>query len=94
MARRPARRASKLAIQPLSLCHKYGRTLPGFIPQGQLDPVPETQFVINGAQVVLDNVLGGADGLGYLAILHALGNKLDDSVFAFAWDTAAIAVIC
>ena len=56
---------------------------PRFIPESQLDAVPQAELVVDQAQIVLDHVLGGAERIGDLAILAALGYALDDEVFTF-----------
>jgi hypothetical protein len=62
--------------------------LPGFIPQRQLDAVPESQFVVNQSQIIFYYVFGGPERIGDLPILAALGYALDDEVFAFAGPAA------
>src|SRR5450631_2475371 len=53
-----------------------------FIPQRQLYAVPEPQFVVDGAEIVLNDVLGGPDLVGDFFILESLGDEFDDSLFA------------
>ena len=57
------------------------------IPQGQLDAIPQSQFVVDHSQIILDHVLGGPDGIGDLPVLAALGYALNDELFAFAGST-------
>jgi hypothetical protein len=48
------------------------------VPQRQLNPVPQTQFVVDQTQIILYNVFGGPQGIGDLPVLAALGNPLND----------------
>ena len=66
----------------------------GFVPEGQFDPVPESKLVVDDAEVVLDDVFGGSNFTGDIAILESLGNKFDDAVFAFTGDPVAVAFDC
>ena len=66
----------------------------GLIPEGKLDTIPESEFVVDNAEVILDDVFGGANFAGDVAILESLGNKFDDAVFAFTGDPVAIAFDC
>src|ERR1700678_1035913 len=43
-----------------------------FIPQRKLHPVPESQLVVDHAQIILDHMLGCADLVGHVTILQAL----------------------
>src|SRR5271156_5390057 len=71
------------------------RVIPArLIPQGKFHPVPESELVIDHAEIIFDHVFRGADGVGYLVILQALGYELDDAVFAFTGRTASIAFVC
>jgi len=66
----------------------------GFIPEGELDAIPESELVVYDAEVVLDDVFGGTNFVGDVAILESLGNKFDDPVFAFTGDPVAVAFDC
>src|SRR5579864_1707573 len=67
---------------------------PRLIPQRKLHPVPQPQFVVDDSQIILDYVLRRPDRVGYLFVLQALGNQLDDSLFAFTRDSGSIPPIC
>jgi hypothetical protein len=58
--------------------------LPGFIPQGQLNPVPQSQLVIDEPQIILHYMFGRTEGIGNLPVLAPLGYALNDDTFAFA----------
>src|SRR4029077_11436388 len=73
---------------------QHRRTSPRLIPKGELDAIPKSKFVVDHAQVVLYDMLGRPDGRRYFAVLHAFGDELDNSMFAFTRDTAPIASIC
>jgi hypothetical protein len=64
------------------------------IPQGKFHAVPESELVVDHAEIILHHVLRGADGMRYFVVLQALGYELDDAVFAFTGDTASIAFVC
>jgi hypothetical protein len=63
------------------------------MPEGKLYSVPEPELVIDDSQIILHDVFGRSDGLGYFFVLQAFGNEFDDSVFTFTWDTVPIASI-
>jgi len=79
----------------LSSTSGLGRTfvLSSFVPQGKLDPVPESKFVVDGAKVVLDDVLGGSDAGGDFAVLKSLGDESDDALFSFIGSAFPIALL-
>jgi len=66
---------------------------PGFVPEGEFDPVPESQLVVDGAQIVFNDVLGGSDLVCDLSILESLGNKFDDALLSFTWGPFSVAII-
>jgi hypothetical protein len=66
----------------------------GFIPEGKFDAIPESEFVVDNPEVVLDDVFGGANFVGDVAILESLGNKFNDAVFAFTGDPVAVTFDC
>jgi hypothetical protein len=61
--------------------------LAGFIPERQLDPVPEAELVVNYAEIVLDDVFGSAEGIRNFPVLTAFGDELDDGMFTFTGST-------
>ena len=67
---------------------------PRLVPQREFHPVPQAQFVVDDAQVVLYDVFGRPDGIGHFSVLQAFGNELDDSLFTFTGDTSPIASTC
>jgi hypothetical protein len=62
----------------------------GFVPEGQFDPVPEPELVIDDSEVIFDDVFCGADGVGDFAVFKSLGDELDDSLFALAGDPISV----
>ncbi len=54
-----------------------------FVPEGEFDAVPETEFVVDATKIVLDDVLGGSDGICDLPIFESLRNECDDLLFSF-----------
>jgi hypothetical protein len=74
------------------LCSQLSRTsgvgrdfLPaGFVPEGKLDSVPEPELVVDGAEVILDDVFCRSDGVRDFAVLKSLGDEFDDNPFPLA----------
>jgi len=67
---------------------------PGLIPEGEFDPVPESELVVDNAKVVLDDVLSGSDFIGNIAVLESLGNEFNDAVFPFAGNPVSVTFAC
>ena len=65
-----------------------------FIPEGEFNTIPESELVVDDAEVVLDNVFGGANFAGDVAILESLGDEFDDAVLAFTGDPVSVAFDC
>ncbi len=65
-----------------------------FVPEGELNAVPEPELVIDDAKVVLDDVLGGADFVGNVSVLESLGNEFNDAVFPFAGNPVSVTFAC
>src|SRR6185437_13641876 len=51
------------------------------IPERQLYAVPEPQFVVDGAEIVLDDVFSGSDFVCNFSVFKSLGNEFDNSLF-------------
>jgi len=66
----------------------------GLVPQRQLDPVPQTQLVIDQAQVVLYHVLGRAERIRNFSVFAAFGYALNDVMFSFAGNAEVRCVSC
>src|SRR5580704_4579226 len=64
----------------------------GFIPEGKFDPVPESELVIDGPEVVFDDVLCGSDCICNFAVFESLGDEFDDLLFSFAGASFSIAL--
>jgi hypothetical protein len=62
----------------------------GFVPEGQFDPVPEAELVIDDSEVIFDDVFCRADGIRDFAVFESLGNELDDSLFTLAGDPISV----
>lgn len=62
----------------------------GFIPECKLYAVPEPQFVIDGTEIVFDDVFGGSDFVGDFSVLKSPGDEFDDSVFSVIWCAAVV----
>ena len=65
-----------------------------FVPEGEFNPVPESELVIDDAKVVLDDVLGGTDLVCNVSVLESLGNEFNDSVFPFAGNPVSVTFAC
>ena len=62
----------------------------GFVPESQLDAVPESELVVEDTEVVLDDMLRGPDGVRDLAVFEPLGDEFDDLMFPFAGDPVSV----
>ena len=60
---------------------------PRFIPQRQLDAVPQSQLVVDRSQIILHHMFGGPKSVGDLAVLAALGYTLNDELLALIGPT-------
>ena len=55
-----------------------------FVPEGKLDSVPQSEFVVDGSKIVLDDMLRGSDGICDFPILESLRNEFDDAMLSLA----------
>jgi len=62
----------------------------GFVPERELDAIPEAKFVKDDAKIVFHDELGGADDLGHFAILESLSDEFDDLLLARAEGAGAV----
>jgi hypothetical protein len=62
----------------------------GFVPEGQFDPVPEPELVIDDSEVIFDDVFCRTDGICDFAVFKSLGDKLNDSLFTLAGDPISV----
>jgi len=76
--------SSHIIFSLICLCLVGLLVLPGLIPERQFDPIPQAEFVVDYAEVVLDNVFGSAEGIRNFPVLAAFGDKLDDGMFSLA----------
>ena len=65
IARKVNAQYSKTTVAQLSVHLWFTR----FMPEGQFNPVREPKFVIDNPQVVLNDMLSGADGFRDFAVL-------------------------
>jgi hypothetical protein len=80
------------------LCSQLSRTsgvrrdllAAGFVPESQLDAVPESELVIDDSEIVFDDVLRGTDGVRDLAVFEPLGDEFDDLMFSLAGDPVSV----
>jgi hypothetical protein len=64
------------------------------VPESELDPIPESKFVIDAAKIILYDMLSRADGFGDFNVFESLGDELDDLLLAWAGDAASIEAAC
>src|SRR5580704_18365356 len=64
------------------------------IPQGKLYAVPQSELVVDNAQIILHHVFRSANFVGHVTVFQALGDKLDDSIFTLVGGTGSITVVC
>ena len=57
--------------------------LPSLVPEGKLDTIPESKFVIDDANTVFYHVLSDAETFCNVGIFQTLGDKVDELPFAF-----------
>jgi len=67
------------------LRHHQTFMAPGFIPQSELYAVPEPQFVVDGAEIVFDDVFSGSDFVGDFLVFKSSCDEFDDSLLALVW---------
>jgi hypothetical protein len=60
------------------------------VPERKLDPIPESEFVVDDAKVVLHHVLGSSNNFGHVAIPESLGYEFDDLLLTRAGDACSI----
>ena len=65
-----------------------------FVPEGQLDSVPESELVIDDSEIVLNNVLRGSNGISDFAVLESLGDEFNNSLFSFTRDALSVPFVC
>src|SRR6185437_9816844 len=53
---------------------------PRLIPQREFYAVPEPQLVVDGTEIVFDDVFGGADFIGNFLVFKQLGDEFNDSL--------------
>src|SRR5436190_22330828 len=56
----------------------------GFVPKCELYAVPEPQLVVDGAEIVFDDVFSGSNFVCDFLVFKSLSDELDDSLFALA----------
>src|SRR5690349_12182865 len=64
----------------------------GFVPEGEFNPIPESEFVIDNSEVVFNDVLSGSNCGCDFSILESLGNEFNDSLLPFIGDTFSVAL--
>src|SRR5580692_1728687 len=65
-----------------------------FVPERELNPIPESKLVKDDAQMIFHHILRSADRFGNFAILEALGDERDDLLLPRARDTASVETVC
>jgi hypothetical protein len=62
----------------------------GFVPERKLDPIPESELVVDDAKVVLHHMLGGSNDFGHVAIPESLGYEFDDLLLTRAGNARSV----
>ena len=65
-----------------------------FVPERKFDPIPETELVVDDAQVVFHDILGRADDFRYFTVLESLRNQFDDLLLAWAGNAGSVQAAC
>jgi len=63
----------------------------GFIPKREFYAVPEPQFVVDGTEIVFDDVFSGPNFVCDFFVFKSLSDKLDDSLLSLTWIGPAVA---
>jgi hypothetical protein len=66
---------------------------PGFIPEGEFDPVPESELVIDDSEIVFDDMFSGSDCICDFTILESLSDKLDNPLLALTGYSTSVAFL-
>jgi hypothetical protein len=56
---------------------------PSLVPEGKLDTIPESEFVVDDANTVFYHVLSDTETFCNVGISQTLGDKVDELPFAF-----------
>src|SRR5215475_7575900 len=62
----------------------------GLIPEGEFDPVPESELIVDDSEVIFDDVFCGSDCICNFTVFESLGDELDDALLSFVGDTLSI----
>src|SRR5215471_14274987 len=79
-----------LNFESVALRQNHALVAARFVPQGKFYAVPEPQFVIDGAEIVFDDVFGGSDFVSDFLVLESLSDKFNDPLFSIVWCSAAV----
>jgi len=66
----------------------------GLIPQCKFHAIPKPKLVVDDSQIIFYDVFGRSDFLRDVAVLQALGDKLDDAMFTLAGDAVSVPIVC
>src|SRR5215470_3177984 len=55
------------------------------IPKRKFYAVPEPQLVVDGSEIVFDDVFSGADFVSDFLVLKSSGDEFNDSLLPFTW---------
>src|SRR4051812_35646713 len=65
-----------------------------FVPEGQLDSVPESELVVDNSEIVLNDMLCGSNGVGDFTVLKSLGDEFDNSLLSFTGNALSVPFVC
>jgi len=71
-------------------CPNQSFVLAGFVPEGKLNSIPKSKFVIDRVNIIFDSVFCGSDFLRDLVILETLSNQFDNLPLFFGRDSASV----
>src|ERR1700690_4563163 len=63
-----------------------------FIPEREFDPIPQSKFVVDDAQIVFYDMLSRADGFCDFTVFESLGNECNDPLLAFVRNAFSVAI--
>ena len=65
----------------------------GFVPEGKLDPIPESELVVNDFKVVLDDKFSCSDVGSNISVFESLSNECDDPLLALIGNERSVAIV-
>jgi len=71
--------------QLLHVRHDQTLVTARLVPEREFYAVPEPQFVVDGPEIVFDDVFCGSNFIGDFFVFESLSDECNDSLLAVAW---------